>query len=269
MLARNILAAHPDAHISLEAEDCHYANYDADRIWPGMEFVRTADFRELENAVADKLLIEAHSPAELARYEPHLPTEVYLQLSEGVVAMGMHRDATKLNAVRLPVPWYVFGASGPEPGPYVGCLTHVDDAFDWAEEVGLSVLPVLAVSPGSPDEAARLVRDQTDFKAYREDLLDVIAALSKRYASRVGFLGIEVADDPVAQVRRGFSLPRRGTRRSSCCRTPAVPGHGRASWRRIATTGSGSTATCSTTQTTLTLPVPRPCASWWTSRGST
>ena len=100
-LARNILAAHPDAHISLEAEDCHYANYDADRIWPGMEFVRTADFRELENAVADKLLIEAHSPAELARYEPHLPTEVYLQLSEGVVAMGMHRDATKLNAVRL------------------------------------------------------------------------------------------------------------------------------------------------------------------------
>ena len=110
------------------------------------------------------------------------------------------------NAVRLPVPWYAFGTQGPEPGPYVGCGSRVDDAFDWAEEVGLGVLLVLAVSPGSPDETARLVRDQVDFKEYREDLLDVIAALSKRYASRIGFLGVEVADDPVAQVRRGFSF---------------------------------------------------------------
>ena len=73
------------------------------------------------------------------------------------------------NAVRLPVPWYAFGTQGPEPGPYVGCVSHVDDAFDWAEEVGLGVLLVLAVSPGSPDETARLVRDQVDFKEYRED----------------------------------------------------------------------------------------------------
>lgn len=114
--------------------------------------------------------------------------------------------ARGFNAVRLPVPWYAFGEQGPEPGHYVGCVSHVDDALSWAEDVGLSVLLALAVSPGSPDEHARLVRDQVDFKAYREDLLDVIAALSKRYASRVGFLGIEVADDPVAQVRRGLTL---------------------------------------------------------------
>jgi glucan 1,3-beta-glucosidase len=114
--------------------------------------------------------------------------------------------ARGFNAVRLPVPWYAFGTLGPEPGPYLGCISHVDNALDWAEEVGLGVLLVLAVSPGSPEQRAALVRDQADFKAFREDLLVVIAALAKRYASRVGFLGIEVADDPVAQVRRGFSL---------------------------------------------------------------
>ena len=41
--------------------------------------------------------------------------------------------ARGFNAVRLPVPWYVFGTDGPRPGPFVGCLAQVDDAFDWAE----------------------------------------------------------------------------------------------------------------------------------------
>ena len=110
------------------------------------------------------------------------------------------------NAVRLPVPWYAFGRRGPEPGPYIGCLSHVDDAFDWAEEVGLSVLLVMAVSPGNPNEAPSLVRNQVDFHEYREDLIAVIGALARRYATRVGFLGIEVADEPVAQVRKHFFL---------------------------------------------------------------
>ena len=110
------------------------------------------------------------------------------------------------NAIRLPVPWYAFGKEGPEPGPYVGCITHVDRAFDWAEEVGMGVLLALAVSPGSVSESKGLVRDQVDFKEYREDLLDVIAGLSRRYKTRMGFLGMEVADDPVVQVRHGFTL---------------------------------------------------------------
>lgn len=114
--------------------------------------------------------------------------------------------ARGFNAVRLPVPWYAFGEPGPEPGPYVSCMDHVDNALDWAEEVGLAVLLVLAISPGSPDERAVPLRKHGDFMSYRSDLLDVIAALCKRYASRVGFLGIEVADAPVAQARMGLTL---------------------------------------------------------------
>ena len=110
------------------------------------------------------------------------------------------------NAVRLPVPWYAFGKEGPEPGPYLGCIECVDQALDWAEDVGLGVLLCLAVSPGSNEERAALVRDQVDFLQFREDLLDVTAALCKRYGSRVGFIGIEVADDPVVQRRHGLTL---------------------------------------------------------------
>ena len=72
--------------------------------------------------------------------------------------------------------------------------------------VPATVLLCLAVSPGSTDERAGLVRDQADFRQFREDLLDVTAALCKRYGSRVGFLGIEVADDPVVQRRHGLSV---------------------------------------------------------------
>lgn len=114
--------------------------------------------------------------------------------------------ARGFNAVRLPVPWYVFGKKGPEPGPYVGCLQSVENAFNWAEDIGLKILLVLAISPGSTDEARSLVRDQVDFKEYRADMLDVIKMLAHRYALREGFLGIEVADDPHLQVRRGVSF---------------------------------------------------------------
>lgn len=110
------------------------------------------------------------------------------------------------NAVRIAVPWYAFGHRGPEPGPYVGCIKHLDHAFDWAEEVGLSILIAMAVSPGSPEESAVLVRNQEDFAAYRAVLLNVIGALCKRYATRMAFLGLEVADDPCTQVRRGLTL---------------------------------------------------------------
>ena len=54
------------------------------------------------------------------------------------------------NAVRLPVPWYVFGEAGPNPGPYLGCIDEVDQALEWAEEIDLKVVFALAVNPAFP-----------------------------------------------------------------------------------------------------------------------
>lgn len=108
------------------------------------------------------------------------------------------------NAVRLDVPWYVFGQDGPEPGPYVGCVQELDHAFEWAEDVGLKLLLVLAIDPGREDEGRGLVHDHVSFSEYRADMIQVLSALASRYAYREGFYGIEVASDPRAQVRHGL-----------------------------------------------------------------
>ena len=110
--------------------------------------------------------------------------------------------ARGFNAVRLPVPWYVFGETGPHCGAHVGCIEHVDNAFTWAEDVGLKLVLVLSVSPGSPDFDRVSIADSTDFRVYRRALVRVVAALARRYELRAGFFGIEVLSQPVVQRRQ-------------------------------------------------------------------
>lgn len=105
------------------------------------------------------------------------------------------------NAVRIPVPWYVFGKEGPEPGPYVGCTEHVDNALAWASKHDITVLLVLNISPGARGEEDILSNTE---RGRREELLDVLAALARRYSSAPALFGIEVASEPVAQRRKGL-----------------------------------------------------------------
>jgi glucan 1,3-beta-glucosidase len=105
------------------------------------------------------------------------------------------------NAVRLPVPWYVFGKKGPEPSFNVGCMEYVDNAMDWAHANNLSVLLVLDICPGKQNEEDEV---SSAGRNKREGMLSVLAGLAGRYGQSSALMGIEVADEPLVQHRKGL-----------------------------------------------------------------
>lgn len=108
-IAAAMLKDKPDRKISIESNDRMYSNMAAEELWPGVQYVKTADFRETEGLIADKILISAGSLEEMSGLEGYVPEEAYLQLSENSVAMMMNRSATKLNGIRLLAEEYGLG----------------------------------------------------------------------------------------------------------------------------------------------------------------
>lgn len=96
-----ILKDHPSHHIAVEANDVMYANFAAEALWPGVIYTETIEFQELEGIMADKIIVEAHSLEEMHLLQRYLPEELYLQLSENIVAMILNKNATKMNGIRL------------------------------------------------------------------------------------------------------------------------------------------------------------------------
>lgn len=94
-----ILTDNPECHVAVEVEDHLYANFDAERLWPGVAYTTTSRFHEVQGKVADKLIIEVNSLERMSEYEKYLTKELYLQLSENRIAMVLNREATKIKAV--------------------------------------------------------------------------------------------------------------------------------------------------------------------------
>lgn len=97
-------------------------------------FARTATVDEV--SLAAKLGKDEY--AELVR--AHRASFIHSEDFSRIAARGF-------NALRLPIPWYVFE---PQNTPYQPCIDMVDKALEWAEEIGLHVIFVLAVNPGLP-----------------------------------------------------------------------------------------------------------------------
>lgn len=109
-----------------------------------------------------------------------------------IKAMGME-------AVRIPVPYFIFG----DREPFIGCIRELDKAFNWAEKYGLQILIDLHTAPmgqngfdnggicgvckwsGCPDEV--------------EFVLSVLERLAERYGNRTGLWGIEVLNEPITE----------------------------------------------------------------------
>lgn len=109
--------------------------------------------------------------------------------------------ARGLNAVRLPIGHWIFGRSK----PYVGGIEYVDQALDWAEQYGLSVILDIHGAPGSQngkDHSGRI--GSIDW--HKEDnvyqTLKLLERLCKRYKGVPALVGIELLNEPSWRLGR-------------------------------------------------------------------
>ena len=121
--------------------------------------------------------------------------------------------ARGFNAVRISVALVRFLIEEAAGTPYVSCITELDRALEWAEELGLHVIFVLAVNPGLPDGLNDQPGGAPRTRISGEKSLSILHKLALHYAHRSGFYGIEVADEVKPRVRKGFKL------------TDGIPGH--------------------------------------------
>lgn len=101
-----------------------------------------------------------------------------------------------MNAVRIPVPYFIFG----DCPPFIGCTEELDKAFNWAERYGLQILIDLHTVPGSQNGfdnggisgVCRWAQQPESV----EFTLTVLERLAQRYGKRSGLLGIEILNEP-------------------------------------------------------------------------
>lgn len=104
-----------------------------------------------------------------------------------------------LNAVRIPVPYFIFG----DRDPFIGCVEELDKAFNWAEKYGIRILIDLHTVPYSQNGFDNggicgickwsQMPEEVDF------VLNVLEKLAKRYGKRDALLGIEPVNEPITE----------------------------------------------------------------------
>ncbi len=104
-----------------------------------------------------------------------------------------------LNAVRIPVPYFIFG----DRKPFIGCIDELDKAFDWAEKYGLKVLVDLHTAPlsqnGFDNGGISGVCKWSQTPEEVDFVLNVLEKLAERYGGREGLLGITPINEPVSE----------------------------------------------------------------------
>lgn len=141
---------------------------------------------------------EYYLPRQLSKevYEARIRTHRAEYITERdfavIRAMGME-------AVRIPVPYFVFG----DRAPFIGCQEELDRAFCWAEAYGLQILIDLHTAPmgqnGFDNGGICGVCKWSKDAAEVEFVLSVLERLAKRYGTRKGLWGVEVLNEPIME----------------------------------------------------------------------
>lgn len=159
--------------------------------------------------VLEKWMSPALFDGTTAEDEYHLPLQLSPEVYEA--RMKIHRSeyiterdfaAIKkigLNAVRIPVPYFIFG----DRPPFIGCIEELDKAFGWAEKYGIKILIDVHTVPysqnGFDNGGLCGVCKWSQKPEEVEYVLDLIEKLAVRYGDRKGLLGIEPLNEPVTE----------------------------------------------------------------------
>ena len=104
-----------------------------------------------------------------------------------------------LNAVRIPVPYFIFG----DRPPFLGCVGELDKAFHWAEKYGIQILIDLHTAPlsqnGFDNGGISGVCKWSQTPEEVRYVLDVLERLAERYGRRPALLGITPINEPVTE----------------------------------------------------------------------
>ncbi|MDD2973098.1 MAG: cellulase family glycosylhydrolase [Lachnospiraceae bacterium] len=156
--------------------------------------------------VLEKWMNPALFEGTTAEDEYYLPRQLSKEVYEA--RMKIHRseyiterDFTRIaswgmDAVRIPVPYFIFG----DREPFIGCVEDLDKAFNWAEKYGLKILIDLHTAPdgqnGSDNGGICGVCKWAQEPEEVEFELTVLERLARRYGKREGLWGIEVLNEP-------------------------------------------------------------------------
>lgn len=101
------------------------------------------------------------------------------------------------NAVRIPVPFFLFE----DVGPYIHCYEYLDKAFDWAEKFGLKILVDLHTAPGGhngTDNSGIIgICTWSTKPEYVNYTIKVLEKIAQRYGKREAMWGIGVLNEPM------------------------------------------------------------------------
>ncbi|MDD3339197.1 MAG: cellulase family glycosylhydrolase [Lachnospiraceae bacterium] len=157
--------------------------------------------------VLEKWMSPALFEGTTAEDEYYLPTQLSKEVYEARIKVHRSEYITErdfaiikshhMNAVRIPVPYFIFG----DCPPFLGCIEELDKAFGWAEKYGLQILIDLHTVPGGQNGFDN--GGISGVCTWAQDpekvtfTLELLEKLAKRYGTRAGLLGIEIVNEPL------------------------------------------------------------------------
>ncbi|MBA4700385.1 MAG: cellulase family glycosylhydrolase [Ruminococcus sp.] len=152
--------------------------------------------------------------------EYYLPTQLTREVYEARIKMHRSQYISErdfvyikslgLNAVRIPVPYFIFG----DCPPFIGCVEELDKAFAWAEKYGLLILIDLHTVPGSQNGfdnggisgVCKWAKEPESI----EFAITALERLAKRYGNRKGLWGIQILNEPITEkMWKAMDVPNR------------------------------------------------------------